>query len=179
MGGRGGMSIKDAWAPWTNSEIVLFHGTLRQHAHAIIDNGVDVSAGGERKDFGRGFYTTTFQWQAERWSRVQSDRNQGRAPAVVRLVLDRETLSRQDSIVFIRGTFDADDYWSFVSHCRDGRSHKPSSGGYYDVTYGPVASMWLGRGNSRVIPRYDQIGFHSNRSQDMLNDRSICQIGVL
>src|SRR5207237_10469350 len=44
--------------PWTDQDIVLYHGTTGAFAQDIL-NGIDETTGGFLKDFGRGFYTTT------------------------------------------------------------------------------------------------------------------------
>jgi hypothetical protein len=171
------MDNGNAWNPWTNPEIVLFHGTLLKHAQDILSRGIDLSQGRSQTDFGRGFYTTTWRTQAEIWSEELSDRNDGEPSAVIRITISREALSSLSSIVFIRGSMDAIDFWRFVQHCRRQMPHIPQTRGYYDIAYGPVAKAWFGPRNSRLAPGYDQVSFHTPRAQQMLND--MCQVEVL
>jgi hypothetical protein len=151
----------------------LYHGTLLISAEEIVRDGVNITLGRATTDFGRGFYTTTDEQAAREWSNRKVERLRGE-PSMVRMVVDRLALSRLHSIVFIRGSASAEDYWTFVRHCRAGMPHDPATGGYYDVAYGPVAKVWSVDRKSAVWADYDQISFHTQAAQDILNDRRIC-----
>jgi len=167
-----------SWPLWTNPRIRLYHGTVMANANAIVKVGVDILKGRQTTDFGRGFYATTDKTNANEWARRKSARL-GSEPAVVLLELDRVRLGRLQSIVFIRGSLHAAEYWSFVSHCRRGLPHRPRTGDFYDVAYGPVAKIWDDSANSATWDDYDQIGFHTRLAQDMLNDRDVCTLEVM
>jgi hypothetical protein len=168
----------NSWPAWANPPITLYHGTLLSHAEAIAHTGVDPSKGRALTDFGRGFYATTDERAAWEWSNRKVERLGGE-PSIVRMVVDRRALSRLDSIVFIRGSASAGEYWTFVRHCRAGMPHDPATGGYYDVAYGPVAKVWSIDRKSAVWADYDQISFHTRAAQDILNERRICTREIL
>lgn len=83
-----------------------------------------MSEGRVRTDFGQGFYTTTLLRQAYTWAESITLQSGNREePAVVAITVTREELAALDSLWFVLGHFDADDFWSFVFHCR-----RPSAG---------------------------------------------------
>jgi hypothetical protein len=170
--------LPKGWTPWDNSPIVLFHGTLSSSAGSILA-AVDVEKGEDRKDFGRGFYTTTLRSQAVEWAERKAITAQSAKPSVVRLTLERGALSKLDHLGFVRGGYDAIDYWRFVFHCRQGNSHFIDQTVYYDVVYGPVAEIWVDPPHRRVFPRFDQISFHTARAQTILNDIATCRKEVI
>jgi Protein of unknown function (DUF3990) len=172
------VSANIPWPVWKNPEIQLYHGTIQTNAESILDHGVDVSKGAATTDFGRGFYTTTDEENAREWSERKA-RRIGGDPAVLRLTLSRLALGRLESIVFIRGSLLAKEYWSFVAHCRSGFPHRPATGDFYDVAFGPVAKVWFGNPNSAVWADYDQISFHTLAARDMLNNRSLCTLEIV
>jgi len=165
------------WPAWTHPEIRLYHGTVRTYAEEIVSFGVDVFKGSATTDFGRGFYATTDEQNAREWASRKA-RRLGEEPALVRLTFDRLALGRLESIVFIRGSLRAKEYWSFVAHCRSGHPHRPGTGDFYAVAYGPVAKIWFGDPNSATWADYDQISFHTQTAQDMLNNRGFCALEV-
>src|SRR5437764_15305836 len=92
--------------PWTNQDILLYHGTLHAHVASLL-RGVNVVAGRARSDFGRGFYTTTFLAQARNWALQMSIRLAGSQPAVIRFRVNRDTLAKLQTLWFIRGDLQA------------------------------------------------------------------------
>jgi uncharacterized protein DUF3990 len=162
---------------WTNQWIRLCHGTSTPAATAITTSGVLVSTGRPGTDFGPGFYTTTLErqarfWAWQLWARRVTGGPAGAAslaPAVVYADIDRDALAGLDCLAFVRGDFDADDFWSLVVHCRTGgMDHARGSAGKtkYDVVVGPVAAMWQQR---TIIAGADQMSFHTPRAQAVLN----------
>lgn len=150
---------------WSNGPLAVYHGTLASHAASIQALGVDPLKGRVGTDFGPGFYTTTVERQAKSWAWLLAKQRAvggraGSTGAVVRLEIDRDKLARLDSIAFIRGDYDAEDFWSLVFHCRGGAlGHaRPPAAPYYDVAYGPVAAPWTQR---NAMHGRDQISFHS------------------
>ncbi|SPF44208.1 hypothetical protein SBA4_3190003 [Candidatus Sulfopaludibacter sp. SbA4] len=108
--------------------------------------------------------------QAQTWAVQISSTRPGTKPAVVELVIDRNALATLDTLVFSRGDFYADDFWSFVHHCRSGGTdHRRTPGGFYDVVYGPVAAFWNQR---MIIADSDQISFHTPSAETILNNGS-------
>jgi hypothetical protein len=67
----------------------------------------------------------------------------------------------------VRGSFDADDYWSLVFHCRSGNPGHRRGGPvpFYDVVVGPVAAFWQQR---LAIQDVDQVSFHTQPAIDLL-----------
>lgn len=154
---------------WVNQNIVLYHGTVNKHV-AAISRGISFSSGSRTVDFGLGFYTTTNEKQAKYWAwrrwRGRTRRRAGIQPAIVRFKVSREALAHLDSLSFIRGDYDATDFWSLVFHCRRGNNHEYSqNGGWYDVVAGPVASPY----QRSVMLGYDQISFHTSRATSILD----------
>jgi hypothetical protein len=155
--------------PWPNHDVVVYHGTVDKFASMIVSGPVLVSKGTENTDFGRGFYTTTVKRQARTWADwVSAGANPGAKPAVVEITIDRPTLATLDALAFVRGDFDADDYWSLIHHCRRGASDHGRTGPEpsYDVVYGPLAAFWERR---MCVANSDQISFHTPRAEGVLN----------
>lgn len=154
--------------PWTNGPVRLYHGTLETYANSIVAGGVTVGAAGLRTDFGPGFYTTTLERQARTWAVEVADEYPGSRPAVVVIDVDREALASLKTLAFVRGDFDAQDFWSLVVHCRTGATDHARRGRprMYDVVVGPVASFWRQR---LAIQGADQISFHTRAAAAVLN----------
>jgi hypothetical protein len=151
---------------WTNQKASLYHGTLDIYVHLIL-GGIKVNKGRKYTDFGRGFYTTTVQRQAESWAWQLSQLRVGTLPAVICFDVDRDELAKLDCLCFVRGSFDADDFWSFILHCRSGGTdHGRAILDWYDVVIGPVAAIWTQR---LAIYDADQISFHTDKAADLLN----------
>lgn len=153
--------------PWTNQTVRLYHGTTTAHAASITRSGVRIGLGNPKADFGRGFYTTTIERQARSWAWQLANRRRV-SPLVLYADLEREALAGLDSLAFVRGDFDAEDYWSFVTHCRSGADGHSRSGpvSFYDMVAGPVALSWVQRG---LFAGADQISFHTPAAEAVLN----------
>lgn len=158
--------------PWTNQDLVVYHGTLDSHATAIRKKGVNVALGRMRSDFGRGFYTTTIEAQARKWAQLMVQRSvvtPAPVAAVIRFELARDQLAALDSLWFVRGTTTASDYWDLIGYCRTGgAAHaRALNNGWYDAVVGPLArARWSRR---RIYPGSDQISFHTPRAARLLN----------
>jgi uncharacterized protein DUF3990 len=155
--------------PWTNQDLVLYHGTMDRFAAAIVRGPILTAKGRLNTDFGPGFYTTTNQRQAQTWAaQIAATRPPSNA-AVIEIVVSREHLARLETLAFVRGDFNADDFWSLVHYCwMGGTDHaRPRPARYYDVVYGPVAAFW----NQRLIlgQDIDQISFHTAPAEGVLN----------
>lgn len=155
--------------PWTNQDILLYHGTVDTFVPPLTSRLVRSSAGKPGTDFGPGFYTTTVKAQAHMWAVQLSASRAGTSPAVVEFSVSRDALARVETLAFVRGDFNADDFWSLVHYCRNGatdhgRPHPQRP--YYDVVYGPVAAFWNQR---MIIAGADQISFHTPVADAVLN----------
>jgi hypothetical protein len=156
---------------WANSPLVVYHGTDAASVGAIgLSAGihvptfmVDLGLCRPHTDFGQGFYTTTNLHQARQWANFRlfrAPRLTGNKAVVLEFELDRDWLSRLDSLAFVRDTYD---YWDLVSDCRHGfRPHQRQTPNppAYDVVYGPV-SLWP---QKLVLNDCDQISFHTSRA---------------
>lgn len=154
---------------WTNPVVRLYHGTVEEDARTIAEEGVEIARGRVERDFGPGFYTSTLQRQARTWAFERADKGPGHVPAVVAFDLDRDALSELEVLAFVRGDFHADDFWSFVVHCRAGavdHARKTRLNRRYDVVSGPVAAAWKQR---LAFDGADQVSFHTPLAESVLN----------
>jgi hypothetical protein len=101
--------------PWTHAAIRLYHGTVLGDAEELVAAGVDVRRGRTRTDFGAGFYTTTLERQAKGWAHQRTRGARAEQAAVVAFDIDREQFGKLATLPFVRGDFDAEDFWSLVS----------------------------------------------------------------
>lgn len=155
--------------PWTNQDVVLYHGTVDVFAAAIVSGPIRVSTGRPHTDFGPGFYTTTLRRQAQTWAAQIAASKPGTRAAVIELQISRDDLATLQTLAFARGDFYAEDFWSFVHYCRNGASDHARGrhfSSYYDVVYGPVAAFWNQR---MIIADADQISFHTPAAENALN----------
>jgi Protein of unknown function (DUF3990) len=153
---------------WTDQDLVLFHGTMDAYAAAIVKGPVLTSLGRKGTDFGPGFYTTTLLAQAHTWAAQIAATVLGANPAVVEIVASRTSLAGLEALAFARADFHAEDFWSFIHHCRKGAADHGRHGlkRSYDIVYGPVAAFWNQR---MIIADADQISFHSTDAEAVLN----------
>jgi hypothetical protein len=154
---------------WTNQPLRLYHGTLQANARSIVSRGGVVGRGRPGTDFGPGFYTTSDLDAAVEWAAQLASKRYRRIPAVVTAELDRESLAALSVLSFARGDGAANDFWSFVIHCRSGARHhgrRTPTGPFYDVVVGPVTAMLSQR---TCVPETDQISFHTPAAEAVLN----------
>lgn len=151
---------------WANQDIKLYHGTAKTNAEMIQSNGIDLSKANPKSDFGAGFYTTTSLQQASNWAWRQADRYHDE-PIVLAYEISRELISKLDTLWFVSGNYEAEDFWSFVFHCRQARAGHGRVGTvlYYDCVVGPVAAFWLDR---EPMLNADQISFHTQKGLALL-----------
>lgn len=151
---------------WTNQDIDLYHGTTQSAAQAIVSSGIALAWCSSLTDFGQGFYTTTLERQAITWAYTRAALVGG-TPAYIRFRVSRDALSELETLFFVRGSFDAEDFWSFVFYCRTGNPGHQHGGGlsFYDVVVGPVAAFWQQR---LAIQDVDQVSFHTENAIDLL-----------
>ncbi len=147
----------------------MFHGTTDVFAERIVSGGVRVALGQPNRDFGRGFYTTTAEHQAHVWAARVATLWPDASPAVVRLSVPREALAELRTLAFVRGDFHADEYWSFVHHCRKGAPDHGYRLAHYDVVFGPVAAYWY---QKMLMADCDQVSFHTLAAESLLNASS-------
>lgn len=155
-------------SPWLNQPLTIYHGTVKAQWREITRDGVRVGRGRTNTDFGPGFYVTADRRQAEQWAKELS--NRWSDPAVVIWAkVDRNQLASLDCLYFVRGHPNADDYWSFVHHCRAGSgTHNRGSAHpmFYDVVVGPVSRNYRRRA---AYEDMDQISFHTPVAEALLN----------
>lgn len=165
---------KAAPATWTNQRVTLYHGTLDIYVRSVI-GGITSSRGRAHTDFGQGFYTTTVELQARAWAWQLSQRRPDTSAAVIRFDVDRDALAKLECLWFVRGSSNANDFWSLIFHCRNGRTAhaRPPGSGWYDVVVGPVAMSWRQR---LTINDADQVSFHSQGAARLLNRSNPRQI---
>ncbi len=168
------MGTRARWPRWNNPRIVLYHGTALSFAAEIQHIGVDTTVGRVRVDFGSGFYTTTWLQQARQWASDKVAAGGGQ-PAIVKLEIDRKSLSALRTLAFVRGSEDAADFWSFVQHCRTG--DLPHTAEAYDIVYGPVAARF-GPDEYEIHSGFDQVSFHGSRAQNLLRSPKNCTVTV-
>lgn len=153
---------------WANQNIALYHGTVDTQVPSLLAR-VDPTKGRKGTDFGIGFYTTTLERQAYAWAWTRS-LQAGARPAVIRFDVDRDSLASLDCLWFVRGSYDADDFWSLVLHCRQGRhAHGRTKMGvqnYYDIVIGPLVANW--RFHSTYYDS-DQVSFHTVKAAGILD----------
>lgn len=154
--------------PWSDQDIVLYHGTLDAHVDSILQ-GVDLNRCKHLRDFGRGFYTTTKRTQAQRWANDLAAQTTRAAPAVLEFTVERNDLAVLEILFFVRGTAVAVDFWSFVQYCRSSATdHGRTPTTWYDLVVGPVMGSLR---KQTVIPDGDQVSFHTPKATVIL-DRS-------
>jgi hypothetical protein len=180
------------WDPHKWNQLVLFHGTTRRDVDRILapGNGIKVSYCRPDTDFGPGFYLTSLERQAKHWAWLRYYGRRGSLPGgagpnypvVIKFVLDRSALAPLNALqFFVRGSYDDENYWSFVQHCRQNPApaaappytttppniHRPPpQTPWYDVVAGPVASNWKQR---QLALDSDQIRFHTDKAIGLLN----------
>lgn len=151
---------------WTNQNLALYHGTVDAAVAAVL-TGINLNKGRRFTDFGQGFYTTTVERQAITWAWVVSQQHPGTLPAVIRFDVDRDKLASLEYLWFVRGNYDADDFWSFIFYCRQGKSAHGRITGWYDIVIGPVAASWRQR---LAIFDADQVSFHTDKAASLLKN---------
>ncbi|MGA2064170.1 MAG: hypothetical protein ABSG86_04345 [Thermoguttaceae bacterium] len=191
------MKILNPAPPWgrpRSDYAVLWHGCTAADKDAIEKNGIDRACCAPNSDFGRGFYTTTLERQARQWAwnrfyKLQKGNRRNRTypvvpnyPVVLRFRVRRYSLGNPssaldrgladlESLAFVIGDYNNEDFWSLVQHCRRStptkiHSHKKGGSGWYELVSGPVAAFW----DQRVaMDDADQFSFHEKRGIDILN----------
>ena len=167
------------WGPPRSDRVVLWHGCTAFDKDAIERSGIDLKFCAADTDFGRGFYTTTLERQARQWAwnrfyKLQKgDPKTKNYPVVLRFRVRRYSVSKTspaldcgladlESLAFVIGDYNNDDFWSLVQHCRQStpgndHDHKKEPSGWYDLVSGPVAAFW----DQRVaMDDADQFSFH-------------------
>ncbi|MFD1779882.1 DUF3990 domain-containing protein [Fredinandcohnia salidurans] len=176
---------------------LCYHGTTSNHAHHIVDAGIDVNKGYKAVDFGQGFYTTSSFEQAKKHAQKlwKDAKNNSISPAVVRLELDVINLKKSiKNHQLSSGIFevDNDDFYYFVYNCRkeglnDDVYHD------HDIVAGPLAD---GKPNTSVKrlsrgyyewedfirdlkphgPNMDQLSFHTVRSLQYIIKKEVREL---
>lgn len=178
---------------WPNRErfVWLWHGTAEPRVRNI-QRGIDLRYCQRKTDFGRGFYTTTYQNQAREWATQTTltarllQRDRSIRAAIIGFCVPLDDLPPLHCLPFVRPEPSNELFWSFVRHCRgfptsdaNNPNHypdppecthlypHPAGGSCYDMVCGPVARKWGRR--PQVFLSYDQYSFHTPASVAMLN----------
>jgi hypothetical protein len=131
------------WGPPRSDRLVLWHDCTAFDKDAIERSGIDLKFCAADTDFGRGFYTTTLERQARQWAwnrfyKLQKgDPKTKNYPVVLRFRVRRYSVSKTspaldcgladlESLAFVIGDYNNDDFWSLVQHCRQEYSGKRS-----------------------------------------------------
>lgn len=156
--------------------MIVYHGSTE------IVRQPDVTHSFRALDFGRGFYVTTVEEQAERWARRKADLMGGKA------VVNRYRMSGGTDGLRVR-TFPDDllEWIDFVCDCRDEKPVWQE----YDLIIGKVADDKVFRvvdmyhagiwdkeralREIRVYPNYDQIAFITRTAIDRLLTFESCR----
>lgn len=183
------------WQPDRSEYVILWHGCTELDKINIEKYRIDPACGRVDADFGRGFYTTTREQQArhwawkrfEEWKANPANAGKSNRPVILRFRTPRyglqgrgRGLDELNSLNFVLGNYDNEDYWSLVQHCRQsvpanpllGRpavvnDHRRSPDGWYDLVGGPVAAFWKQRA---ALQDADQLSFHTDAAVTILND---------
>ena len=150
--------------------MIVYHGSN------VVVNQPDIEHSFRSLDFGKGFYVTTVQEQAERWARRKADIFSA-DKAIVTAYNMAEDLSGLTCKCFEN---DLTDWIDFVCRCRDGKKDYLR----YDLIKGKVANDKVFRvvdmyhsgiwdkeralKEIKVYPNYDQIAFISQKAIDQL-----------
>lgn len=105
-------------------KLILYHGTCLEFEK------VDLKYSKDKRDFGKGFYTTTSQEQAEKWAKSQAERSDGR-PFVLIFTMQDWTK------VKVKEFLKADKSWLEMvkqNRVNGGTNH------IFDIVIGPVAN---------------------------------------
>ncbi|MCI8991747.1 MAG: DUF3990 domain-containing protein [Eubacterium sp.] len=104
--------------------MIVYHGTTMEIQYP------DIKFSKRYLDFGRGFYLTTFQKQAEKWALRKSFRQ--KTPAIVNVYEMSDNLSNYKILSFEKET---PEWLDFVCACRKGETVYQK----YDIIIGNVA----------------------------------------
>jgi len=172
-----------AWQPPLSDYLELWHGTTAFYKNDIESKGIQLSECAVDTDFGRGFYTTTFERQARFWAwerfyswQARNPSKTGNQPVVLRFRVPRfsttgiQGLDTLRSLHFVIGDYANADYWSLVQHCRLSvpgdkkkgiveveQNHRCGVNGWYQMVSGPAAAFWRQR---VAMNDADQFSFH-------------------
>ena len=144
----------------------LYHGSI------VEVRKTGLRFGRSKTDFGKGFYTTTQDEQAENWSKIKQDRSKAPKRVVSVFEIDDAVLSNPG--LKIREFHGVDEAWlEFVVDSRKGLTHE------YDLVFGPVAndkvfttvnlyesgvlSAPAAIAQLRAYKTYDQLSFHTKK----------------
>ncbi|MBT2682757.1 DUF3990 domain-containing protein [Bacillus sp. ISL-37] len=174
---------------------IVYHGTNLFAANLILSWGIRLDTQRRFSDFGKGFYVTFNQKQAERWARVKAtnlqvspkllaklnvtesqylNHQETKIPAVIAANLDMKKLATLKGRIF---PFPGHPLWlrekplweTFVYVCRSGIVEHP-----YDFVYGPVAGGHFKYMDQLVVSKSkDQLSLNSNAAIHCLSNPRI------
>jgi hypothetical protein len=144
-----------------NNSTRYYHGTTTQSAENIRNNGINLEAGRENLDFGKGFYTTQSRQHAIERAGQMVDKFGG-APDVLNYRLPNSKLSKLKELEF----FEPSTQWKNFTM---GNRNNTLPMHDYDLVSGPVLRN-LTKGNAWPYPAYNQTSVHTQKAVDLFNN---------
>lgn len=158
------------------------------HGSNVVVNRPEILEEQRMLDFGKGFYTTKNEEQAQRWAQKVSARRNSNKGCISAYEFDYENASKELDIIRFET---ADEKWlEFVCSCRKGEDFPKN----YDMVFGPVADdnvyetvqlYELGVLKTaealerlKIEKLYNQILFHSEKSLNYCSYIESYEIGV-
>jgi hypothetical protein len=172
---------------WKNDDLVLYHGCSTVSlqpgnpqgiALDTPSHGINHTTSRQRLDFGPGFYTTTWLYQARLWAnerQIRDAKGHSAAKAVVlRIEMRRNDLADLQCLGFV--DWKRGGWLSFIEYCRaGGRPHAPKEyrSHPYDVVYGPLS----GSKDHLSFGEADQLSFHTEEATKKIPIVSVHELG--
>ncbi|MEV0134156.1 polymorphic toxin-type HINT domain-containing protein [Dactylosporangium sp. NPDC050688] len=143
-----------------NCDIIdVYHGTSKNGAKSVRDNGVDTQYADPDKDFGQGFYTTTDRAQAESWARSKFGGN----GEVMHFRVDLRELAKLNGKIFPDSGGP-----EFEAFARGQRTGSAPMHGYHWVEGPMVKSVGRFKRGARAELIGQQLSFHTAAAASLL-----------
>ncbi|MGI5185572.1 polymorphic toxin-type HINT domain-containing protein [Dactylosporangium sp. CA-152071] len=143
-----------------NCDIIdVYHGTSKNGAKSVRDNGVDTQYADPDKDFGQGFYTTTSREQAETWARSRFGGN----GEVMHFRVDLRELAKLNGKIFPDSGGP-----EFEAFARGQRTGSAPMHGYHWVEGPMVKNVGRFKRGARAELIGQQLSFHTAAAASLL-----------
>lgn len=175
--------------------LFCYHGTIKRYGEYIENNGIELGKSRFSTDFGKGFYVTNNQKQAEKWAKIKSQDHidifpsKETEPVVVYFVLDINKITSLNGCIFEDPNLD---WGNFIFECR---KYGMSGSMYhnYDFVLGHLADGKIvallrraisGRINNKdfldgispISTTSTQLSFHSKKSLECIKCLGVKEI---
>ena len=168
---------------------IVYHGTITTHKNSLL-NGIDLKAGKNKTDFGKGFYTTTNLAEAQSLALKRAEMYESQA-MIVTYSLNKDIVKSLNWLCLDTPT---DKWHEFIynNRLRTTISQFHNRSCYFDVVYGCVADGNIGyltkfqngdiismdefKLKNKPFKDYDQLSFHTKEAISAL---SIADINVI